>query len=108
MADFLTLYHDEIVLFAVLAVGLVVGNLTDFGEFTKHRSIRWKVRLIALPVICAIVAFVTDYGPCFRVDLFFTIFLSLLIWYALFFPRWYIWDLFIWCLFKHDNDDKNK
>ena len=108
MADFLTLYHDEIVLFAVLAVGLVVGNLTDFGEFTKHRSIRWKVRLIALPVICAIVAFVTDYGPCFRVDLFFTIFLSLLIWYALFFPRWYIWDLFIWCLFKHDDDDKNK
>ena len=108
MAEFITLYHDEIVLFAVLAVGLVVGNLTDFGEFTKHRSIRWKVRLIALPVICAIVAFVTDYGPCFRVDLFFTIFLSLLIWYALFFPRWYIWDLFIWCLFKHDDDDKNK
>lgn len=108
MAEFITLYHDEIVLFAVLAVGLVVGNLTDFGEFTKHRSIRWKVRLIALPVICAIVAFVTDYGPCFRVDLFFTIFLSLLIWYALFFPRWYIWDLFIWCLFKHDDDEKNK
>lgn len=108
MADFLTLYHDELVWFAVLAVGLVVGNLTDFGQFTKHRSIRWKVRLIALPVICAIVAFVTDYGPCFRDDLIFTIFLSLLIWYALFFPRWYIWDLFIWCLFKHDNDDKNK
>ncbi len=84
MTDFLTLYHDEIVWLAVLVVCIVIGILTDAGQFTKHRSIRWKIRLIALPVICAIVAFVTDYGPCFRDDSIFTIFLSLLIWYAFF------------------------
>ena len=100
MTDFLTLYHDEIVWLAVLVVCIVIGILTDAGQFTKHRSIRRKVRLIALPVICAIVAFVLADSPYFWDNLFFY---SLSIWFLLFFPRWYKWGLF-----KHDDDDKNK
>ena len=103
MTDFLTLYHDELVwLTKVAAIGVIV-ILTDAGQFTKHRSIRWKVRLIAFPVICGIVAFVTDDGPCLRDNLIFKFFVSVVIWFGFFFPRWYNWDLF-----KHDDDDKNK
>ena len=104
MADFLTLYHDEIVWLAMVAVVIVIGILTNFGRFTKHKSIRWKVRLIALPVICAIVAFVMDDGPFFIDNLIFTFFLSVVIWLAAFFPPWYIWDL----LMPDDDGDKKK
>ena len=103
MADFLTLYHDEIVWLAMVAVVIVIGILTNFGRFTKHKSIRWKVRLIALPVICAIVAFVMDDGPFFIDNLIFTFFLSVVIWFGLFFPPWYILDFF-----EKEDGDKDK
>ncbi len=104
MTDFLTLYHDEI-RWAFFMVGIVlIGFLTNWGIFKKHKSIRWKVRLIALPVL--FVALLLYWWKSFWTieDVLCTFAFAVLFWFSLFFPPWYIWDL----LMPDDNDNKKK
>lgn len=103
MNDFLTLYHDEIVFLFMIVVAVVVSYLTDCGTFEKHKSIKWKVRLVALPIIYVAFLFFNK-GP-WNIDYFlWNVFLAVIVWLAAFFPPWYIWDL----LMPDDDGDKKK
>ena len=87
MTDFLTLYHDEIRWAFFMAGIVLIGFLTNWGTFKKHKSIRWKVRLIALPVL--FVALLLYWWKSFWTieDVLFTFAFAVLFWFALFFRQ---------------------
>lgn len=102
MIDFLTLYHDEI-RWALCMMGLVlIGFFTDWGTFEKHKLIKWKVRWVALLVI-SVTCLVLRNGFWTVKDVLLDLAFAGLIWFVIFFPPWYFWDLF-----KSDDDNKNK